>query len=414
MPQRSAQGAIPADFDPFANLGQPSIPPPVQAPLAGGAGGAFGAPAPSPSLDALFGLGPSTSSDPLAGNGPLAAPAAASPFKNAPSLDPMAAFQDKPAPSAAPAQRNNVPELQGSFVPPKAIPATEIIAPARREPPAVEPVPIQRGPAPIPMQAPAPIAAEAKVVAAAPAAAIKPAPVPTPDVPPESAPEASEDADALAATLRLAVVRPGADELVSAFLRGAGVENLNLPSGLTPQTMHLMGQVMRENVQAILDLLLARAMLKRELRAEVTMIVAQENNPLKFSPNVETALGHLLAPQRGYMEPLEAIKDACNDLRSNQFAFMAGMRAALAGILQRFNPEQLEKRLKQKSMLDSLLPGSRKAKMWDLFSDLYEDVSKEAEDDFHQLFGREFLRAYEAQVAKLSRQDRNAERPKNG
>jgi len=206
----------------------------------------------------------------------------------------------------------------------------------------------------------------------------------------------------MAATQRVAVVRPGADALVNAFLEGAGIANFNLPSGITPQTMNLLGQVLRETVQAMLDLLLARAMLKREMRAEVTMIVAQENNPLKFSPNVEAALMHLLSPQRGYMEPLAAVRDACDDLRSNQFAFMAGMRAALAGILQRFDPHQLEQRLKHKTMLDSLVPGSRKAKMWDLFSDLYGDVSKEAEDNFHEMFGREFVRAYEAQIAKLS------------
>jgi FHA domain-containing protein len=201
------------------------------------------------------------------------------------------------------------------------------------------------------------------------------------------------------------VVRPSGDALALAFLEGAGIANFNLPAGLTPQTMNMLGQVLRQTVQTILDLLLARAMLKREMRADVTMIVAQENNPLKFSPNVEAALMHLLVPQRGYMQPLDAVKDACDDLRSNQFAFMAGMRAALAGILQRFNPDQLEQRLKHKSMLDSLLPANRKAKMWDLFSDLYGDVSREAEDNFHEIFGREFVRAYEAQIAKLSRQD---------
>jgi FHA domain-containing protein len=212
-------------------------------------------------------------------------------------------------------------------------------------------------------------------------------------------------ADPLLETQRFTREDIAQEATVRAFLDGAGIADLDLPAGLTPQTMFMLGQVLRETVQAMLDLLLARAMLKRELRADVTMIVAKENNPLKFSPNVEAALAHLLNPQRGYMQPLEAIRDAGNDLRSHQFAFMSGMRAALEGILHRFNPEQLEQRLKQKTVLDSVLPMNRKAKMWDQFSDLYGDMAKEAEEDFHALFGREFVRAYEAQIEKLSRQD---------
>jgi predicted component of type VI protein secretion system len=93
------------------------------------------------------------------------------------------------------------------------------------------------------------------------------------------------------------------------------------------------------------------------------------------------------------------------DLRSHTFGFTVGMRAALAGVLARFDPHNLERRLTQKSMLDSLLPMNRRAKLWDLFSEMYHEISKEAEEDFHTLFGREFLRAYEEQVARLREQE---------
>jgi FHA domain-containing protein len=106
------------------------------------------------------------------------------------------------------------------------------------------------------------------------------------------------------------------------------------------------------------------------------------------------------------MPPLEAMKDAYADLRAHQFGFMAGMRAALAGVLKRFDPSMLEQRLTQKTMIDSLLPMSRRAKLWDLFAELYGEISKEAEDDFHALFGQEFLRAYEEQIAKLESEEK--------
>lgn len=199
------------------------------------------------------------------------------------------------------------------------------------------------------------------------------------------------------------------NELLLAFLAGAGVPELDIGGELTPEMMHTFGQLLRDATQGTLDLLLARALIKREVRADLTIIMSKENNPLKFSPNVEVALSHLLAPRgRGFLSPTGAMKDAYDDLRSHQFGFMAGMRAALAGVLERFDPDQLERRLMQKTLFDSLLPKNRKAKLWDLFSELYADLSKEAEDDFYALFGKEFLRAYDEQVAKLEQRNQEA------
>ena len=35
-----------------------------------------------------------------------------------------------------------------------------------------------------------------------------------------------------------------------------------------------------------------------------------------------------------------------------------------------------------------------------MFGHLYGDITKEAESDFHTLFGQEFLKAYQAHVGK--------------
>jgi FHA domain-containing protein len=196
------------------------------------------------------------------------------------------------------------------------------------------------------------------------------------------------------------------DALLRAFLEGAGVPDLKVPGGMTPELLNLVGQLMREAIGGTLDLLLARALTKREVRAQATVIITRENNPLKFSPSVETALNHLLSPHgREFMSPANAVRDAYNDLRSHQFGFMAGMRAALEGVLTRFDPAQLEQRLAQKGVLDALVPSNRKARLWELYAQLYREISKDAEDDFHTLFGKAFLRAYEAQIEKLEQDD---------
>lgn len=194
--------------------------------------------------------------------------------------------------------------------------------------------------------------------------------------------------------------------LTAALREGLAAHNLPPESlVLTPALMRLLGRLVHEATRGTVDLLVARAALKREIRAEVTMIVTRENNPLKFSPSAEVALGHLLSPPgRGFMESDKAMRDAYDDLRAHQFGFLAGMRAALEGILKRFDPAILEGKLTQKkSMLSSLIASKRKAQMWDVFTELYSQISSEASDDFHELFGKEFLRAYNEHIDQLAK-----------
>ena len=189
--------------------------------------------------------------------------------------------------------------------------------------------------------------------------------------------------------------------LVAALLQGLGAPGVRIET-LTPELMLLIGQLLRESTRGAVELLLARTALKREMRAQVTMIVARENNPLKFSPSVEMALQHLLSPTTpGFMPAASAVRDAFDDLRAHQLGVMAGMKAALDGVLQRFDPQQLEAQLSSRSTLSNLIPSSRKAKLWELFQQLFGQLSSEAQDDFDELFGKAFLRAYEAQLDRL-------------
>jgi predicted component of type VI protein secretion system len=191
-------------------------------------------------------------------------------------------------------------------------------------------------------------------------------------------------------------------ELLAALLEGLAAPGLRL-SELTPSTMQLLGVLLRESMGGAVALLVARAGLKREMRAELTMIVSRENNPLKFSPSAEVALQHLLGPSTpGFMAPGEAVRDAFNDLRAHQLGVMAGMRAALEGVLQRFDPQQLEAKLADRSGISSLIPGVRKARLWESFQELFAQLQSEAQDDFDELFGKAFLRAYEDQLDRLN------------
>ncbi len=215
---------------------------------------------------------------------------------------------------------------------------------------------------------------------------------------PAATPPAARRASAAAATPPSSYT---ADEIWNGFLEGAGVD-VDLPRGVTPEMMRTIGVMLRSSVEGMLDLIAVRAAAKNELRAPVTVIQVRENNPLKFSPDATVALLQLLQPPgRGFLPGPEAIRDAMIDLQSHQIGTMAGMRAALAGVLERFKPELLEGRLTGQSMLDALLPMNRKAKLWELFLQHYRLIRHDAEEDFHELFGKAFVEAYNAQVEKL-------------
>jgi FHA domain-containing protein len=194
--------------------------------------------------------------------------------------------------------------------------------------------------------------------------------------------------------------------LWSAFCQGAGI-NFTPPQGLNPDLMRVIGRLLRSAIDGSVKLVAARAATKQELRAEVTVIQAKGNNPLKFSPDVESALEQLLQPPlRGFMPGPEAVSDAMDDLLGHTIGTMVGTRAALEGVLHRFEPGQLEAKLVGRSVMDSLLPMNRRAKLWELYLQHYETVRTEAQEDFHNLFGKAFLQAYEEQLDRLDAERR--------
>jgi FHA domain-containing protein len=166
--------------------------------------------------------------------------------------------------------------------------------------------------------------------------------------------------------------------------------------------MRVLGQMTRQAIEGIVRLMAVRATTKQELHADVTMIRSRNNNPLKFSPDAQVALEQILQPPlRGFMPGPMAMQDAMRDLVGHSIGTMAGMRAALEGVLARFEPGQLEGKLTGRGVIDSVQPMNRKARLWELYLQHFEAIRAEAQDDFDTLFGKAFLAAYEEQLARL-------------
>lgn len=196
---------------------------------------------------------------------------------------------------------------------------------------------------------------------------------------------------------------PSPADAAAAVLQGLGLGHLPA-GGLGLEQWRTMGALLRTMTEGTLDLLTARMVAKRELGAAATQLRSRENNPLKFSPDVDAALSHLLGPaEHGFLAPLQAVQEAFDDLRAHQVALLAGMRAALESVMARFDPAALEQRMAPGGAWESLIPAQRKARLWTEYSQQFAQIVGEVEGDFDALLGRAFLKAYQAQLAELAR-----------
>jgi type VI secretion system FHA domain protein len=338
-----ATARLPEDFDPFADTTSP--PPHGTAAKDPSLGDLVGDRSASPgSLDILFDLSEASPSkrdaleEFLAPSAAADAPLPSDPFAF---LSPDASSKrDNTGPAAA----DHTPALQAAYRPP--------------------PV---RHPVPDVLIEPAPAAADV------PAAPASPHPAPTPDA-----------------------------VLWTAFCEGARVR-LPGQQHLTPELMRLIGATLRQAVEGTVQLSAARTTTKQELHVPVTTIQAKNNNPLKFAPDGASALAMLLQPpMRGFMAAPEAVQDAMADLLGHTVGTMAGTRAAIEGMLRRFEPAQLEKQLSSGGVLDTLVPMNRRAKLWELYLQHYDRISEGAREDFQELFGRAFIKAYEEQADRVA------------
>ncbi len=190
--------------------------------------------------------------------------------------------------------------------------------------------------------------------------------------------------------------------LISAFLKGAGLDSLKQTPELTPEFMEMLGELLATSVQGTMKLNTLRSLVKREAKADVTMVVVRNNNPIKFLPDCETVLKQMLRKKMpGFMGPTEALNDAYHDLHGHQLGFVAGVRAAMGDLLTRLNPEYVS-HLQQPSGLEKLLPWQRKAALWDSYAKQFEVLAIESQDDFRSVFGPVFLKAYEQEVARFN------------
>lgn len=196
------------------------------------------------------------------------------------------------------------------------------------------------------------------------------------------------------------VMPPAAPPAAAAFAAPAATA---LPAELE-QILHIVAD-------GVMDVLRARAEIKNTFRLPVTIIQRSENNPLKFAPTADEAVQRILAPTGpAFLSGSAAFQDAFEDIRCHQMAMLAGVRAAFESLLVHFNPDRFEHEADGGAKRAAF---GGKGRYWDRYREHFEELMGNPDECFRRLFGDEFARAYEEQLARLKsvRRAEQARRP---
>ncbi len=194
------------------------------------------------------------------------------------------------------------------------------------------------------------------------------------------------------------------------LLSGAGVPD----AVITPELSRNLGQIIRIVVAGLMDILQSRQRIKEEFGIQHTMFRPVDNNPLKFSANVEDALHNLLVKRNAaYLGPVDAFADAFDDLRDHQLAMLAGLRVAFDAMLTEFDADRLQEAFDTQMSKHALPLIPAKMRYWELYREKCQELIKDPDATFDRLFGEEFRRAYEEQFRQLkaARRNRAPQRP---
>lgn len=189
---------------------------------------------------------------------------------------------------------------------------------------------------------------------------------------------------------------PSDRALLDAFLRGLGLDPADAPQGDEAARMEAFGREYRMMADGLMRLLKLRAQEKSTARMPQTVVGAHEVNPLKFMPAVDDALAVMVAPRSGgFAEADAAIAGALRDLAAHHVGTWRGTQAALRRLVDHFDPATIEKELEALGLLETLLAGGRRAKLWELYQKRFREIAQKAETQFLGEVGADFRKAYE-------------------
>lgn len=191
--------------------------------------------------------------------------------------------------------------------------------------------------------------------------------------------------------------------------RGAGIDLSSIPVSAHAQMLQVAGQILRESMFGMMDVLQVRTELRHRFRMAQKTIQATDNNPLNFSAGVDEALCKLFEQRSSrYLGPVETVRESFRDLKFHHQALVEALEVAFGEFMSRLEPGELQERFDRGLKRGGLLAGSNKSKYWELYRELFQTLGQNAHGDLPHVFVEDFARAYEERIVELSARGKGA------
>ena len=215
----------------------------------------------------------------------------------------------------------------------------------------------------------------------------------------QSAPTNAPRTAAASAATRASTAPAAPSTALDAFFRGAGLPAQPLDDKQAEQTLHRLGQVMRELILGLNENLHLRSEQRSVLRVPAASGQA-DKNPLSASASVDEAIANLLFRQTSeFLQAVESVREAFTDIKQHQQSLLNALRTAAVDYIARLDPEELENKVSN-GKRGALINAANKLRYWDLYKDLYQVVTQAQPGQLPQQFLEELSRAYEQEGAR--------------
>jgi type VI secretion system FHA domain protein len=198
----------------------------------------------------------------------------------------------------------------------------------------------------------------------------------------------------------------GVTNAVADFCHGLGIDPSSLPPRTQAELLTAAGQLLRETAVQLSRTLKLQATNAVELELDSVTSSDDLASPLQTSRSIEASLYRLLDIQsERRLNGIDALKDAFEHIRAHQDAFAAAVAPAVDDLLSRVNPAKVTARLERSNTSSSLFAGGKKAKYWDLLSEVYVAIDQRDARGWPTVFAREFAKSMSAQLRERKKRD---------
>ncbi|GBL00215.1 type VI secretion system-associated FHA domain protein TagH [Vibrio harveyi] len=182
-----------------------------------------------------------------------------------------------------------------------------------------------------------------------------------------------------------------------AFVRGLGINPNMVPDENSEQWFEQLGQSFSLMLLGLMETLHNRAEFKQNNRLNHTAFRKSENNPLKFSANLEDAIHNLYNRNTAsFMRADIAIKEAFVDIENHEKALMKGVEGTVSSVMSLVEPSSIySDAMSSDSFFNKIIPARKYAQSWKKFEGIHYQLTDEIVNKESPFYLEDFAKHYE-------------------